>query len=407
MLQSKRQLIALEDRDPLRVLFLITSMPVGGAETLLVNLIRRLDRDRFAPELCCLKQLGPLGEELAHEIPTHSDLLLSKYDLRVFPRLVRLLCRRQIDAIVTVGAGDKMFWGRLAAWRANVPVILSALHSTGWPDGISRLNRMLTPLTDAFIGVAKPHGQHLIDNEKFPSEKVCVIPNGVDVDRFSRSDESRSRLRQEVGIPAAAPVCGIVAALRTEKNHLLFVRAAEKVNCQFPHAHYVIVGDGPEREQLEQATHDANLDERIHFLGTRSDISEILSMLDLFALTSHNEANPVSILEAMSVGLPVVSTDVGSVSESVKHGETGYLAKPGDADEIARYWQKLLCDPTAASQMGATGRQSVVNNWSLESMVLGYEELIEEIYRRKQSSNPVDTQPRAAANPMETAQLCK
>src|SRR5687767_11502577 len=108
-------LIPLADRGPLRVLFVITSMPVGGAETLLVNLIRRLDRARFEPELCCLKEPGPLGEELAGEIPTHCGFIGHKYDFLVLRRLTRLLRERKIDAVVTVGAGDKMFWGRLAA----------------------------------------------------------------------------------------------------------------------------------------------------------------------------------------------------------------------------------------------------------------------------------------------------
>src|SRR5438067_877058 len=99
----------------LRLMFVHTFMPVGGAETLLVNLIRRLDRTRFAPEICCLKFPGPLGEVMAGEIPVFSHLLGGKYDLRVPPRLTRLLLRRRIDAVVTVGAGDRMFWGRLAA----------------------------------------------------------------------------------------------------------------------------------------------------------------------------------------------------------------------------------------------------------------------------------------------------
>ena len=145
--------------DPLRVMFLVTSMPVGGAETLLVNLVRRMDRRRFAPEVVCLKERGPLGEELAEELPVHFGLTAGKWDLRVLWRLTNLMKQRRADAVVTVGAGDKMFWGRLAAHRAGVPVIASALHSTGWPDGVGRLNRRLTPITHAFIGVAKPHGR--------------------------------------------------------------------------------------------------------------------------------------------------------------------------------------------------------------------------------------------------------
>ncbi|MCA9215758.1 MAG: glycosyltransferase, partial [Planctomycetales bacterium] len=141
------RLNAVEDRGPLRVMFLLTSMPVGGAETLLRNLVRSMERTQFEPEICCLKGLGPIGEELAREFETHSHLLSHKLDLRVLPRLASLLKRRKIDAVITVGCGDKMFWGRIAAKLAHVPVVASALHSTGWPDGVGRLNRLLTPWT--------------------------------------------------------------------------------------------------------------------------------------------------------------------------------------------------------------------------------------------------------------------
>ena len=172
------------DDTPLRVMFLITSMHVGGAETLLCNLIRRLDRKRFSPELCCLKELGELGQQLAGEILVHHDLLPNKYDLSILPRLTRLMRRRRIDIVATVGAGDKMFWGRLAARAAGVPVVISAIHSTSWPDNITWLNRRLTPLTDAFVAVAQPHAEHLVKVERLPANRVRVIPNGVDTDRY-------------------------------------------------------------------------------------------------------------------------------------------------------------------------------------------------------------------------------
>ncbi|HBO42853.1 MAG TPA: glycosyl transferase family 1, partial [Planctomycetaceae bacterium] len=128
-------------------MFVITCMPVGGAETLLVELIRRLNRDRFLPELCCLKYPGPLGEVLADEVPTFSGLLSHKYDFAVLGRLRRLLRRQRIDAVVTVGTGgDKMFWGRLAARLEGVPVVCSWLHSTGLPDHVEWPNRLLAPV---------------------------------------------------------------------------------------------------------------------------------------------------------------------------------------------------------------------------------------------------------------------
>ena len=386
---------------PLRTLFLITSMPVGGAEVLLVNLIRRLDRQRITPQLCCLKELGPLGEELAEEIPAHHHLIGGKYDVAVLWRLVRLMRKQQIDAVVTVGAGDKMFWGRLAARLAGVPVICSALHSTGWPDGVGRMNRLLTPITDAFIGVARPHGRHLIENERFPAERVHVIPNGVDIERFQPNPVAAARLRHQLNIPADAPVCGIVAALRPEKNHELFVAAAAYVHQQMPTSHFVIVGDGSERAKIAAAISNHGLGDHFHLLGSRSDVPEVLSMLDAFMLTSHNEANPVSILEAMAVGLPVVSTDVGSISESVEQGVTGFLCQPGNAIELADSLLTIFNDPELAARFAAAARQRVVTNWSLDVMVLGYEELLWSVFKQKREMPAPPCQQPVIETPVE------
>jgi glycosyltransferase involved in cell wall biosynthesis len=390
-----RKFAPLADRGPLRVMFLNTSMPVGGAETLEVNLIRRLDRDRFSPEVCCLKEFGPLGEMLAQEVPGHEHLLRGKFDLRVLPRLTRLLKQRRIDAVVTVGAGDKMFWGRLAAWRAGVPVVLSALHSTGWPDGVGRLNRRLTRITDAFIGVADSHGIHLVEREGFPIDKVCVIPNGVDVDRFAIGDADDT-VRRELKLERDAPVVGIVAALRPEKNHELFLRVASRVLKEIPAARFIIVGDGDLRSHLADYARDLGLNDVVRFLGNRNDVPQVLAALNVFLLTSRMEANPVSILEAFSAGKPVVAPRVGSLAESVAEGVSGYLTNPGDADEAAKRVVELLGDPSRARAMGEAGRQTVRDHWSLQRMVHGYEDLIVEVYERK-SSRDHSLVPQAAA----------
>ncbi len=113
------------------MMFVTTSMPIGGMETLLVELIRRLDRSRFEPELCCLKHFDVLGEVVAQEMPAFSGLLKHKYDVAVLWRLKKLMRHRRIDAVITVGAGDKMFWGRLAAWLAGVPVDLFGIALDG------------------------------------------------------------------------------------------------------------------------------------------------------------------------------------------------------------------------------------------------------------------------------------
>lgn len=363
-------------------MFFTTSMPVGGAETLLVNLIRRLNRSKFAPQLCCLKQPGPLGEELYAVVPVHSGLIRSKSDVGVVWRIKKLLHEQQIDAVVTVGAGDKMFWGRLAAKLAGVPVICSALHSTGWPDGVGRLNRLLTPLTDAFIGVAPPHGRHLVENEKFPEHKVVVIPNGVDTDRFAPGP-SQEALRSELGISSTAPVAGIVAALRPEKNHELFLQVAQLTLQEITDARFLVVGDGPQRGKLECLAADLRIAHAVKFVGTRSDIPRLLNLIDLNVLTSHNEANPVSILEAMSTATATVATDVGSVSESVIEGQTGNLSPAGDAKLLAEHVVRLLANPLERQALGENARRLLVQRWSLESMVAGYEELLTRLYQTK------------------------
>lgn len=374
----------LDDRR-LSVMFAVTSLTYGGAETLLTNLIQRLDRDRFAPELCCIKRRGRLGEQLSSVIPTHAYGLRSKFDIRVLRWLTALLRHRRVDALVTVGAGDKMFWGRLAARRADVPVIVSALHTTGWPDCVGRLNSWLTPLNDAFVGVAQSHGRFLVEREQFPAEKVHVIPNGVDVARFTPGDRCPSLLR-ELGLPCGGPVAGIVARLDKVKNHEMFLRVAARVRHRVADAHFLIVGDGPQRSHLETLAGEMNLDGCVRFLGERADIPELLRVMDVFALTSHIEANPVSILEAFSTRVPVIATRVGSVAETVLDGRSGYLIKPGDESSMANRIAELLNSRNRARQMGAAGREHVVRNWSLEQMVSKYEELILSLYEQKTSS---------------------
>ncbi|WP_372897476.1 glycosyltransferase family 4 protein [Stieleria sp.] len=362
--------------------FVITSMPVGGAETLLVNLLRRMDRSVVCPEVICLKQPGPLGEAIADEFPVHSQLIGGKYDVCVLFRLVRLMRRRQTDVVITVGAGDKMFWGRLAAFLAGVPVIASALHSTGWPDGVGRLNRTLTPLTDAFIAVAQSHGKFLHQFEGFPQGKVHVIRNGVDCERFGPNEAYRREVREELKLDPGAQLVGIVAALRSEKNHSLLVRAAAQLRDRHPQLHWLIVGDGPERGAIERLAEELQVADRIHLLGTRHDTPRLLSALDVFTLCSLNEASPVSILEAFACEVPVVASDVGSVGETVIDDRTGRLFASEDLDAMSQAIEQLLGDPALRRRMGQAGRDLVLRTGSLESMVAGYQNLATSLYDR-------------------------
>jgi len=400
MFTRRRELTPLADRGPLRVMFVITSMPVGGAETALVELVRRIDRQRFQPELCCLKYLGPLGEVLAHQIPAVAGLLSHKYDFAVLGRLARLLRQRRIDAVITVGTGgDKMFWGRLAGWLAGVPVICSALHSTGLPDHVELPNRLLAPLTDAFIAVARPHAQYLAAHEGCPAEKVHVVPNGVNVERFHPRWPNRA-LQQKLNLDPETPVAGIVAALRPEKNHEMFLHVAALIHRSLPSARFLVVGDGPQRTRLQALAESLGIADAVRFLGTRSDVPEVLSLVDVLLLTSHMEANPLCLLEAMASETPVVATRVGSVTETVLNGHTGFLVAPGDARGMARRARRLMTDRTRAAAMGRAGREHVIAHWSVDRMVQGYEDLMTEIYTAKcQARRPSPSTIDRAASP--------
>jgi glycosyltransferase involved in cell wall biosynthesis len=367
------------DRGPLRVLFAINNLEVGGAEMLTYELVRRLDRTRFAAEVACMRDQGELGRRLLGEIPVHANLLAGKFDVRVLWKLTRLLRRGRFDALVTVGAGDRMFWGRLAAGLARTPVVISALHSTGWPDVVGRLNRLLTPLSSAFVGCAEPHATYLREVEKFPADRVHWIPNGVDTARFQPGPKNE-KLLAELGIPARKKIVGLVAQLRPEKNHELFLEMAALVLRSEPQTQFVLVGHGPRRDDLEALAVRLGIAKNVHFLGARRDVPEILRLFDVFCLTSKIEANPVSILEAQATGIPVVATRVGSIPQTVIPGATGYLAESGNAAELCQNLLRLLQDEPHRLQVGRQARANVIQHWSLERMTQGYEDLIERLY---------------------------
>jgi glycosyltransferase involved in cell wall biosynthesis len=178
-------------------------------------------------------------------------------------------------------------------------------------------------------------------------------------------------------------VAGIVAALRPEKNHELFLRAAARVREVIPEARFLLIGDGPRRAMLETLAGELGLADSVLFLGTRSDIPDLLALLDVHVLTSHMEANPVSILEAMACGKPIVAPRVGSIPETVLEGQHGLLADAGDEPGLAAAVIELLHNPLKAADMGRAARQRVVENYSLQRMVEGYQDLIERIYRTK------------------------
>jgi glycosyltransferase involved in cell wall biosynthesis len=291
--------------------------------------------------------------------------------------------QHRTDVVITVGTGgDRMFWGRLAAWLARVPVIISAVHSMPSLHRLEWPNRLLARITDAFVAVSPRHRQELIEEDHYPAARLHVIPNGVDTDRFRVRPAERS-IRDALHLPAVAPVVGCVAIFRPEKNHARLLRVARRVLSEIPQVHFVVVGDGAERANIESMAAQTGLSERCRFTGRRSDVADLLTLFDVKLLTSNIETSPVSILEAMASGKPVVATRVGSVPDIVSEGVTGFLANPEDEEMLAARTSHLLRDRDLALRMGRAGRERVLRDHTTEHMVEGYERLITEMYERK------------------------
>ena len=219
-----------------------------------------------------------------------------------------------------------------------------------------------------------------VTSRKFPKQKVHVIRNGVDCDRFQPCRSSREDVRRELGLPLDTPLIGIVAALRHEKNHGMLVQTAARIRHRFPEAHWIVVGDGPEKAAIESLIAELEIGDRVHLLGTRHDTPRLVAALDVFTLCSVNEASPVSILEALACGIPAIATNVGSVRESIVQGVTGLLVPSQDVEAMTAAVDKLLSDPAMRREMGAAGRNLVLQSGSLESMVEGYQQLMATIY---------------------------
>lgn len=348
------------------------------------EVIRRLDRRRFRAIVACLYDPGILGEQLIESgIPVYSHLASSRWDLRAGPRLICLLRREGVDLLCMINQPLTQFWGTLSGRLAGVSVLVSSIHSTGKVNRIHRrrwINQLTFPWVHRITALSESHKSYLVDCEGMDPDKIEIIPNGIDVDKFTSASRG-AEVRQSQGISAEQPVIGIVAMLRPEKAHDVFLQAARLVLDQIPSARFLIVGDGPERLQLEKLTRELALEGAVRFLGVQKDVAPILDALDVAVLSSRPvvETLSVSLLECMAAGKPVVATRVGSLAELVEEGKSGFLVEPGDWEAMAGRILQLIQDRSLAGRMGQEGRQKVRKHYTLEQVVKQTEAFFEKL----------------------------
>jgi glycosyltransferase involved in cell wall biosynthesis len=305
-------------------------------------------------------------------------------------KLYRLM-RREKPHIVHTHTATAGLLGRLAAKLAGVPVVLHTFHGhvlRGYFGPLRSktlvwMERFLARLSDRIVTVSEGQRRELAEYGVAPLEKITVVPLGFELEALLACESHRGQLRRELGLAYESKLVGIVARLVPIKNHRLFFQAAQVVAEAVPQVRFLVVGDGEQREELEAYAGEMGLEGRILFTGWRRDLSRLYADLDVVALTSINEGTPVSLIEAMAAGVPVVATAVGGVPDVVADGETGYLVEDGDVNGLAEAIIELLRSPEKAREMGMAGRKAVYPKFTSQTLIANVEGLYDELLRQR------------------------
>jgi glycosyltransferase involved in cell wall biosynthesis len=275
--------------------------------------------------------------------------------------------------------------GRTAALTLrDRPVLIHTFHghvldgyfSRGVSAAFVAVERALARRTDVLVAVSDEIRDQLLELGIGRPEQWRTIPLGLDLDDLLDRSEPSGVLRRELGI-GDAPLIGMLGRLVPIKDIETALRAVARV----PDAHLALVGDGDERASLEALRDELGLSARVHFLGWRHDIGDVLTDLDVALLTSRNEGTPVALIEAAAAGRPAVATDVGGVRAVVDDGVTGIVVPPGDVDAIAAALGTVLGDTERAAQLGAAGRDHVRDRFSGARLVADIGALYDELLR--------------------------
>jgi glycosyltransferase involved in cell wall biosynthesis len=373
----------------LKVCLLVNDLRIGGAERQLVELASGLDRGRFEPLVVTLYSGQPLEAEVARAgVPMASLNRGGKYDFRAIGRLRSLLRRERVD-IIQPFLTPATFFGLSAGLLAGTPVrvVTERCGLRVNPGAGSNVYRFLEDRLTRFAAAAVPNsqaGEAYLRSRGIRRAKIRVVYNGVNPDRVTATPEESVAARVALGVPTGAPVVGIVASLQEAKDHRTFLSACAMVHQEFPDAHFVIVGDGELRKELEDMARNLSIGQQTHFTGNQTRVAPLIASFDVAVLSSvDHEGCSNFILEAMGLGRPVVCTDVGGNAELVRDGENGFVVAPRAPDLMAERVTKILRDPGIGRSLGERGRQRFEAEFTLGTMVSNYENLYTELWERR------------------------
>ncbi|HJZ69893.1 MAG TPA: glycosyltransferase [Blastocatellia bacterium] len=364
-----------------RVLHLIDSFEIGGTERQAVELLKRLDRERYDVRLAVLRKGGPFFNEIEPLFPVVPEFPLNSfYDANAVKQLARLCALMLRERIDILHAHDfySGFIGSAGARLVGVKVIACQRHlklsnrrvHLGGTRAIHRLAHRILVNSQAIR-------EKIVEHDTARAEKIVVINNGVEI--AEPSAPARDELRCELGLASNVKLIGMVARLQEVKGHRFFIEAAARISRSGVDAHFVLVGDGPLRSEIEKQIDDLGITTRVHLLGDRTDVARLVSAFDLLVLASLHEGLPNAVMEAMAAGVPVVATAVGGAKELILDGETGYLAPPSNAAALAERIAFALGDETERVRITNAARNHIAASFGMERMVESVERLYDEL----------------------------
>jgi sugar transferase (PEP-CTERM/EpsH1 system associated) len=386
---AARESVASAGAAPLRVLHVIDRLDMGGTEYVILKVIAGLGDGEFEHRVCAARGYN---ESLPHLQKIHDQIVVAgrnetKFQLLLF-RLAAIM--REFRPHIVHSRN----WGAIeaipAARLAGVPVAIHSEHGyipdmlAGLPMRQRIIRRGAYAMADAVFCVTEELRNFHARQVRLAPERIQVLHNGVDTERYSPQLELRRASRERLRIPSGSLVLGIVSRLVPIKDHATLFRAAERLAAHKMDVRVVVAGTGPERERLDSLVNASpGLAGRVSFVGPSEDVPEILNALDVFVLPSLMEGMSNTILEAMSCGLPVAATRVGGNPELVQEGRTGVLFAPGDDAQLAAQIELLAASDELRRDYGAAGRRRVLEDFSLDKMLAAYRHLYRDLAARK------------------------
>jgi sugar transferase (PEP-CTERM/EpsH1 system associated) len=363
------------------VVHLIYRLDFGGLETLVAECVNRMPADKYRHAIVCLTDYTKFAEKITKpDVEIYALHKAPGLALGTHVALWKLLRKLRPTVLHTYNLSAIEY--TVAARLAGVPVRVHAEHGREAtdPDGKNRkhnlLRRLLIPFIDVYVPVSGDLQRWLKTVIGVPDEKNRLVNNGVDTTGFEPRNASVAQVRP---FPADCFVIGTVGRIQEVKNHRALIDAFDHLLTLLPEEkarlRLAIVGDGPLLPALRQQIAAAGIADLVWLPGARTDIAEIMRSFSVFALPSIAEGTPVTILEAMSTGLPVVATRVGGIPEVVLDGVTGAVVPPGDTEALAAALARYVRQPELAAQHGAAGRLRVEQQYSMTTMLAAYMQL--------------------------------